>query len=740
MSPHKNSIKGKIEEQPAMASVRRDRFRWLPGFFVLLLALFMAFFEHYFLPIQVPQQGKPSLQAIRAPYDFVFDEQKAIQEVAAQELRDFVPIFQHDSQKSRQVLAQWEDFFNGLEECRQVATISKRKAGNCLNDLFGVRLEGQVRSELLQYSHLSKIKDILTGSLKELLNKGVLLDRENLHGRSALHVRFSDRSPSALRALSDIKDLSEGTRILCDGVELLNISSLVREALCQKFGNLLEPNLYSVKENEELKAFIRAKHSKKKRILYRRGDLLLPQGEVATLLDILRVQDCLDKARPASILVGAGSFLPFFLITLIFVLISQRMAWTAGATSQSYLLLFFVVFSILMLAKALYLFTNITAYFMPISAGGVVIALLLDLPAALLAVLLMAIYTTFLTTLDMGLFIYYLIGGAVFVLWASRTNRIKLFFYSFLVGIINVVLLICIILLRDESLNETIFRELVPQAFLSALVAYVLALILTPLCEKLFGLTTADRLREFADLNHPLLKKMQEKAPGTYYHCLAVANLASVAAEVVNADVLLVRAGAYYHDIGKILQPEYFIENQNGRENLHDSLDPTTSYEIVKAHVQDGVATLREYRFPQALIDLVAEHHGTTVVEAIFTKAQKSHPDLYCNPDYFRYNGPKPHRIESAILMIADVVEAIGRVLKTTNPLEVKDAVHRVIVKKFDDGQFDQCGISTHLLAQIETALIQTLLRILHKRIDYPEGNSQKEKETTKNFFTKAKN
>ncbi len=740
MSPHKSSIKGKIEEKTAQAGVRRDRFRWLPGFFVLLLAVFMAFFEHFFLPIQVPIKGKPSPQAIRAPYDFVFDEQKAIDVVIEQELKEFVPIYQRDAQKARQVLAQWEEFFNGLRECRQIAAASNRKAGNCLNELFEVRLEGAVRSELLRYSHLSKIEDLLIDSLKELLHLGIFPDREKLHKLTTLRIRSSDSSPAVPRALSEMKDISEVKKSLSDRLELLNISSLLKEALGQRLGSLLEPNLFSVKENEKLLTSIRAKHSKKKKILYKRGDLLLPRGQVATLLDTLRIQDCLAKTRPNSYFIVAGSFLPFLLLTLIFVLISQRMVWTECAPTQSYLLLFFVLFSVLTLAKALYLFTNFTAYAIPISAGGVIVSLLLDLPAALLAVLLMAIYTTFLTTLDMGLFLYYLIGGVVFVLYAMGSSRLKLFFYSFLVGIINVVLLLCIILLQDEFLNENLLIELIPQAFFSAFVAYVLVLFLTPLCEKLFGLTTADRLRDLADLNHPLLKKMQEKAPGTYYHCLAVANLASVAAEVVNADVPLVRAGAYYHDIGKILQSEYFIENQNNRENPHDSLDPTTSYEIVKAHVKDGVAIVREYRLPQALIDLIAEHHGTTVVEAIFSKAQESQPELYCNQDFFRYDGPKPHRIESAILMIADVVEAVGRVLNTTNPLEVRDAVHRVIVKKFDDGQFDQCGLSTHLLAQMETALVQTLLRILHKRIDYPDSTPKKEKETTKYFFTKVKN
>jgi putative nucleotidyltransferase with HDIG domain len=419
--------------------------------------------------------------------------------------------------------------------------------------------------------------------------------------------------------------------------------------------------------------------------------------------------------------------LPFFLLTLIALFMARRLRWEDRPPAQHYLLLFFVLISVLILAKALYLFTNLDGVAIPMGASGLVVALLLDLPIALLAVVLTAIYTSFLTSLDMGLFLYYLIGGTVLVLCAARTSkRINLLFYSLLVGVINVVLLCCMILLRDAFPNQSLMIALAPQAFLSAPGAWLVAVLLTPLSEKLFGLATADRLRDLADLNHPLLKKLQEKAPGTYYHSLGVANLACVAAEVVNADVHLVRAGAYYHDIGKIVQPEFFIENQNNRENPHDSLDATASCELLRAHVKDGIEIAQQYRLPQAVIDLIAEHHGTTVLEVFYSKAQKDQPEMDCSPDFFRYGGPKPRRVESGILMIADVVEALGRLLTTTNPLEVRETVHQVLVKKFEDGQFDRCGFSTRTLARMEAAFTQTLLRVLHKRIDYPEKEPRK--------------
>jgi putative nucleotidyltransferase with HDIG domain len=720
--PQKPSIRDAIEDPPLRARAKRDGVLWVPGLLVLLLAVFMTFFEQYFLPIRVPRVGKPSAQAIRAPYDFVFNEEEAIHKVVQQQLREFVPIYLYDAEKSKQILARWEAFFNGLEQCRQIASESRRKAYDCLREQLNPEPAHEALVEIVRYPHLDKVQGLLTTTLKELLDTGILSDSKKLDEFATLRIRSTDHPGMGTENASEVTRLSDARKIIEERLELLDLSPVLRAALLENLSGLLEPNLEPAAENQKLLAEIRSQGSEKKRILYQRGDLLVPRGHLVTPLDVYRVQDCLAKARPDSLLSAAGSFLPFFLLTLIALVLARRLVWEELPPAQHVLLVFFVVISVLLLAKALYLFTNVDGVAIPAGAAGLVVALLLNLPTALLAVVLTAVYTSFLTTLDMGLFLYYLIGGTLFVLCAARTShRIGLLFYSLLLGVVNVVLLCCMILLRDAFPNQSLMIELAPQAFLSAPGGWLVAMLLTPLSEKLFGLATADRLRGLADLNHPLLRKLQEKAPGTYYHSLGVANLASVAAEEVNADVQLIRAGAYYHDIGKIVQPEFFIENQNNRENPHDSLDAISSCELVKSHVKDGIEIAQQYRLPQALIDLIAEHHGTTVLEVFYAKAQKNQPGMECSPDFFRYGGPKPHRVESGILMLADVVEAVGRLLATTNPLEVRQTVHQVMVKKFEDGQFDQCGLSTRALARMETAFTQTLLRILHKRIDYPE-------------------
>ncbi len=727
MPPQKTSIRDAIEDPPIRARTKTEGILWIPGLLVLLLAVFMTFFEQYFLPVRLPRVGERSPQATRAPYDFVFNEEAAVQKVLEQEVKDFVPIYVFDLDKSRQIMTRWEEFFNGLEQCRETAGESGKKASDCLKELLRPETSVEAGWAILRYRHLDKLAGLLTTSLQEVLDAGVLSDTETLEGSDILRLQSTGSPDIRTVTVSEMNHLSDARRILEERLELLDLGAVLGEALLANLGDLLEPNIEYSAENQELLSAIRNRGSEKKRIIYQRGDLLVPRGQVATMLDVYRVQDCLDKSRPDSLLAGAGSFLPFFLLTLIFLLAARRWVWGDRPQLQQYLLLFFVIISVLLLAKALYLFTNLDGVAIPVGASGLVVALLLELPAALLAVALTSIYASFLTTFDMGLFLYYLIGGTLLVLCAARTTkRIGLFFCSLLVGGVNVLLLCCVILLRDALPNQALMIDLAPQAFLSAPGAWLLAVLVAPLGEKLFGLATADRLRDLADLNHPLLKKLQEKAPGTYYHSLGVANLACVAAEVVGADVDLVRAGAYYHDIGKIVQPEFFIENQNNRENPHDAMDANSSCEVVKSHVRDGVEIAEQYRLPRAVIDLVAEHHGTTVLEAFYSKAKKDQPGMGCSPDFFRYGGPKPRRVESGILMIADVVEAVGRLLTTTDPVEVRQEVHEVVVKKFGDGQFEQCGFSTRSLARMESAIALTLLRILHKRIDYPATESEK--------------
>jgi len=244
-----------------------------------------------------------------------------------------------------------------------------------------------------------------------------------------------------------------------------------------------------------------------------------------------------------------------------------------------------------------------------------------------------------------------------------------------------------------------------------------------PLVERCFGIVTDISLLELADGSHPLLQELVKRAPGTYTHSITVATLAETAAEAIGANPLLTRVGSYFHDVGKMLKPQYFIENQSG-ENRHDALEPALSTLIIMGHVKDGVALARQYRLPAPIIDFIEQHHGTTLVEYFYREAirlHEAHGNLaeQLEPS-FRYPGPKPKSPENGIVMLADAVESTSRSLRSPTPSSIHKLVHDLLMKRLLDGQFEESGLTLTQLHQIEESLSKSLIALFHARIKYP--------------------
>ncbi len=250
-----------------------------------------------------------------------------------------------------------------------------------------------------------------------------------------------------------------------------------------------------------------------------------------------------------------------------------------------------------------------------------------------------------------------------------------------------------------------------------------------PFLERFFGIVTDINLLELSDVSHPLLLELMRKAPGTYNHSVAVATLAEAAAEQIEANSLLVRVGSYFHDIGKMLKPDYFVENQTpDSRNRHEDLNPAMSTLIIIGHVKDGAHLAREHHLPQPIVDLIEQHHGTTLVEYFYREAerevQQDDEDEYLQESAFRYPGPKPQTREACIVMLADAVESASRTLSEPTPGRIEGLVHDLALKRLLDGQFDDCGITLQEIGTIKESLIKSLNAIYHGRVKYPEPKS----------------
>jgi putative nucleotidyltransferase with HDIG domain len=255
-----------------------------------------------------------------------------------------------------------------------------------------------------------------------------------------------------------------------------------------------------------------------------------------------------------------------------------------------------------------------------------------------------------------------------------------------------------------------------------------LGLSLLPMVEPVVGVCSDLTLLELSDLNHPLLQRMALEAQGTYHHSQVVGQLAEHAARAVDANSLLTRVGALFHDIGKMQKPEYYVENQNPDFNKHDELSPSMSALVISAHVKEGIELARKWRLPQAVIDFIPEHHGTMVMEYFYHKALNSEDGSPVKVDDFRYPGPKPRCRETAILMLADAVEAATRSLAKPTPSRIREITKQVIDKRMLSGELDESGLTLRDLARIRESFIPLLTGIHHARIVYP-GQRDRDKE-----------
>lgn len=264
-------------------------------------------------------------------------------------------------------------------------------------------------------------------------------------------------------------------------------------------------------------------------------------------------------------------------------------------------------------------------------------------------------------------------------------------------------------------------------ALVNGFLCSILTLGCLPMLEPFFSRVTNITLLELSDFNHPLLRRLMVEAPGTYHHTLLVASIAEAAAEAIGANSLLTRVGVYFHDIGKLVQPEYFIENQahllhpHQKEKAHDKLRPSISSLVIMAHVKEGQALARSYKLPEDIVKFIPEHHGTSLIKYFYIRALEEGEEETPPDQIYRYPGPKPRSKETVIAMLADSSEAASRALQETTHTRLKDLIEKVINGKFADGQLDEAPVTLADLRTIIDSFTHSLTGIYHTRIEYPD-------------------
>lgn len=384
-------------------------------------------------------------------------------------------------------------------------------------------------------------------------------------------------------------------------------------------------------------------------------------------------------------------------------------------------------------------------YIAPYALAPILVAVLVGGSPAVLSALIIAVVFGIIQNNSIEFILIAFLSGVVGGFASSHIRqRSKLVRAGLLAGATAAIAGAAVGLLNGFSLG------LVGQQTLVALVVGaltgILAVGLLPVFENLFKTTTGITLLELTDFNHPLLRKMQMEAPGTYHHSLMVANLSENAAAEIGASPLLCRVCCFFHDIGKLVKPEYFTENQRDGVNPHDEKNPSMSALVIKAHVKEGVEMARKNKLPRVIIDVIRQHHGTTLIQYFYHQAREKEKlkgtkapfpekgsgkkrqkeESTVEESTYRYDGPKPEFKESAIIFFADSVEAASRSLKKVTQPNVEELIERIFKDRIEDGQLDDCPLTFHELALIRKSFVYTVLNMLHARVEYPKTEAEK--------------
>lgn len=370
-------------------------------------------------------------------------------------------------------------------------------------------------------------------------------------------------------------------------------------------------------------------------------------------------------------------------------------------------------------------------YIFPAAMAPMLIRVMLNERIALIVTIVMAACGSLIfhdsasAALNVEAAIYILFSGlAGILLLTKRNKKNNILQAGMLIAIVNMLVIFFLLFVVNGQFTKMEYLYYVLYAFISGLLSAVLTMGMLPFLEAGFGILSTMKLIELSNPNHPLLKKILTEAPGTYHHSVMVGNLAESACEAIGADGLLARVGCYYHDIGKTKRPQFFIENQMNIENPHDKLPPSTSRDIIIAHVTDGVAELKKHKLPKEIVDIAEQHHGTTLLKIFYYKAKER--DESTEEELYRYPGPRPQTKEAAVISIADSVEAAVRSMPHPTQQQIRALVHNIAQDRLLDGQLSECDITLKELEIIKKTFCETLNGIFHSRIEYPDFKKQK--------------
>uniref|UniRef100_A0A7C3UYJ3 HDIG domain-containing protein n=1 Tax=Desulfobacca acetoxidans TaxID=60893 RepID=A0A7C3UYJ3_9BACT len=717
--------------------------------------------------ILVPRSQKPLVnynvndiaqENIRAAGDFRVVDVETTRKRQSQLLASLPPVFDVDDQVTAKIQ---ERLHRSLEFLRQTSQKILKDLGQAkgtksaenppfslmyakllehkpeFENILGVRLPDATFQLLAKSGFSPALETLMFQVLEQIYRQGIIASQSlpNPPPTEIILRQLSTRDEKIVQApflFLEVDSLRKPMVNYCREIAA-DFSATDRLLVCDLVQHLVVPNIsYNLAETLERQQ----KSLQEFRPTFfpvRAGELILREGERVTPLHLAKLQAHQAAYTPErTFLIFLGTFLSLALALWLVYNLGRISLKSFSTRLCDLLFLAFLIMVCLLVNYGLVSLAAIIAplkpllgqnliFAIPIALGSICAALFLGMETGLAMAFLLATLSALLLPKPFPLFLYLLTGGLMGV-WGVRSyqQRRSLISTGLAICLVNLLMVTAFKLLEFPFTARDL---LLGQAFAvsGGFLTGILALGFTPVIETVFGYTSNIRLLELLNLDQPLLKELMLVAPGTYHHSLVVGQIVEAAAVAIKANPLLAKAAAYYHDIGKIKKPAYFVENQFGGENKHEKLAPSMSSLILIAHIKDGVELARKHHLGEAICDIIQQHHGTCLISYFYTKAknQAADPDKVKIEDY-RYPGPPPQTKEAGLVLVADQVEAASKTLTDPTPARIQGMVQKIINTIFADGQLDQCELTLKELHLIAKHCTKILSGIFHHRIQYP--------------------
>jgi len=743
--------------------------QWIMLFGTTLL-IAVLLFPSLLITMPSYQIGDVAKKDIKSPKDFLIEDKEATQRKREETARSILTIYDFDDTLAYKLEARITDAFKHMrtlpvtanlgaideaaheikvqkpgEDIPLTQTLSRHdlfwKEKQAVEDILGVQVSNGVYNILIKEDFSESITQEIVRLLRIIFLNGIagnkqLILQQQLKG---IIVRtLSSKREVHVNDLENFYSLNMAKNVLANtGSTLLkNFDYPLRNAVIDLAQRLIQPNLTLNKGQTEARRNRALSNVKAVLTQIKKGEMLVREGQKISQLHMAKLKALESETKREHLVFNSVGFIllaiSFFVISFT---INFRTDGSLTLKNKDILLLCIMLVILFLLSEvSVYLVKGIARnipysieassafYAIPVAAGAMTVCLFMGMQAALPFALATAFITAFLFENEFDMFLFFLLSGTLGAYWVrSCKERGTLIKAGLKVGLVNVAIVTALHLFRGAEFELNLLWGWV-FSILGGVSSGILATGFAPVVEMSFSYTTNIKLLELANLDCPIMRKLMLEAPGTYHHSVIVGNLVEAAATTIGANPLLAKVSGYYHDIGKIKKPLYFIENQVKNENRHDKLAPSMSSLILIAHVKDGVEIGRNHKLGRAIIDIIQQHHGTSLISYFYEKAKQLKGEDAVNMEHFRHPGPKPQTKEAGLVLLADAVEAASRSLENPTPSRLKGLVQKIINKIFLDGQLDECELTLKDLHEIAKSFNKILYGIHHHRIDYPEG------------------